>query len=203
MQRAHSDSVHVGERGHILTIFFSNTSAFANTIADGELGALLPDLRAISARNPPTKPQPEYTCGRSPYCSKASHCRGAIGCICVADKWHGEFFSSTCKWPFPGHPRGLLGIDSANATLSDFSTNSTLLGQGTMDLACPCNCTYVSKACCNSPSGIVYEAPVLRLGSVQAPSIDLTCNTATGEFQASNMTLDVTLTTRELVSGRN
>lgn len=65
-----------------------------------------------------------------------------------------------------------------------------------MESACPCNCTYVSKACCNSPSGMVYEEPNFRLGSLQAPSANLTCNATTGEFQASNMTLEVTLTTR-------
>ena len=70
-------------------------------------------------------------------------------------------------------------------------------------MACPCNCTYVSKACCNSISGIVYEAPELRLGSVQAPSANLTCNVTTGDFQASNVTLEVVLTPRELVSGRS
>ena len=37
----------------------------------------------------------------------------------------------------------------------------------------------------------------MRLGSVQAPSVNLTCNAATGEFQASNVTLDVVLTTRK------
>ena len=64
------------------------------------------------------------------------------------------------------------------------------------ELACPCNCTYVSKACCNSPLGIVYEAPELKLGSLQAPSVNMTCNATTGDFQASNMTLGVILTAR-------
>ena len=91
-------------------------------------------------------------------------------------------------------------MDSANATESDPALNSTLEEEGRIDLACPCNCTYVSKACCNSNSGLIYEAPELRLGSVQAPSANLTCNATTGDFQASNVTLDVVLTPRELVS---
>ena len=140
---------------------------------------------------------PQPVCVRSRYCSKASHCRGAIGCICVADSWHGPFFSSTCKWPLSGFwtGRGLLETDGANGTQLASYTNGTLTPESTAGLACPCNCTYVSKACCESPSGFVYEAPGLRLGSLQAPSVELTCDAMTGDFQASNMTLDVMLTT--------
>ena len=50
---------------------------------------------------------------------------------------------------------------------------------------------------------MVYEAPELRLGSVQAPSANLTCNATTGDFQLSNVTLDVVLTPRELISERS
>ena len=67
-----------------------------------------------------------------------------------------------------------------------------------MDFPCPCNCTYVSNACCDAPSGIVYEAPDLRLGSLQAPMVNMTCNSITGEFQPLNTTLDVVLIPREL-----
>ena len=155
-------------------------------------------MRAISAKNPPTSPDSEPRCGRSHYCSKASDCTGAIGCICVADKWHGEFFSSSCKWLLPGNrnSRGVLEIDPVNATQPAFVANSTLAGESGMDLACPCNCTYVSKACCSSPAGIVYEAPDLKLGSVLAPSANLTCDPTTGEFQASNKNIDAMLTPR-------
>ena len=163
----------------------------------------LPELKAISARNPYAIPEPNPTCGKSIYCSKASDCKGAFGCICIADQWHGEFVTGKCKWPYPSFRRGVLEIDSANATESDPASNSTLSDEGRIDMACPCNCTYVSKACCNSISGIVYEAPELRLGSVQAPSANLTCIAKTGDFQALNMTLDVMLTPRELVSERS
>lgn len=94
-------------------------------------------------------------------------------------------------------------MDSANATESDAALNGTLTQEGGIDLACPCNCTYVSKACCNSISGVVYEAPELRLGAVQAPSANLTCNATTGDFQASKVTLDVVLTPRELGNERS
>lgn len=191
------NSIHVGERGRILTILYSNTSAFADMLAaDHDVEGMLPDLKAISARNPPTIRDAEPWCGTTPHCSGSRDCRHKFGCVCIAEKWYGEFYTGTCRLPFSGNRngRGLLGTDLANATESSFSMNSTLTGEGTMDLACPCNCTYVSRACCNSLSGIVYEAPNLRLGSVQAPSVNLTCNATTGEFQASNMTLDVILT---------
>lgn len=51
--------------------------------------------------------------------------------------------------------------------------------------ACPYNCTYVSKVCCLSASGIVYEAPTLRLGTVRAPNNTAICDPTTGEFQIS------------------
>ena len=161
----------------------------------------MPDLKAISVRNPPTTPDSEPRCGISQLCSKASDCAFAFGCICTADKWYGEFFTSTCKWRLPRlrNWRGLLGNDSANATGSDFSLNSTISEDGTNDSACPCNCTYVSRACCNLLSGSVQEAPDKRLGSLLVPSAKLACDAATGELQASNVTLDVLLTTKGLV----
>ena len=156
------------------------------------------DLRAIAAENPPIIPEPKPICGKSRFCTKASHCRGAFGCICVAEKWYGDFFTSSCKrWQIRNW-RGLSEIDSANVTQLAFPINSTLTTEPSTALACPCNCTYVSKACCNSPRGIVYEAPDLRLGALQPPSENLTCNATTGEFQASSMTLNVMLTTSEL-----
>lgn len=193
-------SILAGDRGHILAMIFSDTSAFATTLSERQQKGLQADLWAISQNNPLITATPEPVCKRSPYCSKTSHCRGTFGCTCVADKWHGEFYSSTCIWPFPVVPRfrGLAAIDSANtSTQLPLSTNTTLTAEISTDLACPCNCTYVSKACCDSALGIVYEAPDLRLGSLLAPSANLTCNATTGDFQASNITLDVTLTPRE------
>jgi hypothetical protein len=41
------------------------------------------------------------------------------------------------------------------------------LGKRELDAsACPCNSTYVSKGCCESVDGIVWEAPNLNLGTV-------------------------------------
>lgn len=195
---------HVGDKGRILAIFYSPTSAFATMLAEsvakGYVNGNLADFREISARNPPNIPKPEPICGRSHFCSKSSHCRGALSCICVADKWYGEFYSSTCKYPLPSfqNGRGVLEIASANATQTVLPINGNLTAEDSKGSACPCNCTYVSKACCDSPSGILYEAPDLRLGSLQAPSADMACNPTTGDFQVSNVSLDVVLTPKEL-----
>lgn len=195
---------HAGDKGHLLAILYSNTSAFATTLAEnvakGYAKNDLADFSVISARNPPNIPKPEPTCGRSHFCTRASHCRGALACICVADRWYGEYYYSTCKYPLPGgrNGRGLLEFDSANATQVASSINETFTVVESEDSACPCNCTYVSRACCSSLSGTVYEAPELRLGALQASSEKVTCNATTGDFQASNMPLDVTLTPREM-----
>ena len=198
------NSIHIGDKGQILTLVYSNTSAFAEALAETGMNSFLPELKAISARNPSTTiPEPNPTCGTVTHCSKASDCKGAFGCMCIADQWHGDFVTSKCKWPYLGFRRGTLEIDSANATDSDPAFNNTLTDESRTNLACPCNCTYVSEACCNSTSGIVYEAPNLRLGSVQAPSANLTCNATTGDFQTSNVTLDVVLTPRGVVGERS
>lgn len=47
---------------------------------------------------------------------------------------------------------------------------------------CPCNCTYVSHACCSVNDGIVWEAPVLKMGDLEPPE-GRCCEQATGRFQ--------------------
>lgn len=47
---------------------------------------------------------------------------------------------------------------------------------------CPCNCTYVSNACCGSTTGIIYEPPQMRLGAIRMPT-GMVCNETTGEAQ--------------------
>ena len=188
-------SIYTGSRGHILVVFYTNSSIFASQLAESEVkGTLGHFIDTIPAQDPPTIPTAEPKCRRYPYCSRSSHCTGAFGCICAVDKWHGEFWSTSCKWPFPDVGRGLSEIDMVNATQSASSGNRTLTATDLGDIACPCNCTYVSKACCDSPTGIVHEGADLRLGSVQAPSVNATCNSITGDFQTLNTTLDVLLT---------
>ena len=189
-----SGTTYAGTRGQILVVFYTNSSAFASELAESEVkGTLGHFIEEISAQDPPTIPTAEPKCRRYPYCSRSSHCSGAFGCICAADKWHGEFWSTSCKWPFPDLGRGLSEIDLVNATQSAPSNSRTLPATSLGNVACPCNCTYVSKACCDSPAGIVHERVDLKLGSVQVPSVDVICNQNTGDFQTLNGTLDVLL----------
>lgn len=55
-------------------------------------------------------------------------------------------------------------LQSDNSTLSINSTLSTL---ELSPAACPCNSTYVSEACCDAPSGVVYEDAKMKLGELQ------------------------------------
>ncbi|MCJ1231498.1 hypothetical protein MMC12_008175 [Toensbergia leucococca] len=126
-------------------------------------------------------------CG-SMYCTSTSKCSIGGGCTCIADTWQAagsRLYMGRCRVPYStSDGRELTEVD-LNAAASG---NSTFSFQGASagdlkNVACPCNCTYVSNACCNSPSGIVHEALSLRLGSLQPPSSTVTCNPTTGEFQ--------------------
>lgn len=127
------------------------------------------------------------TCGS--YCSSISFCTGNDGCTCIADPWQGvgsRYFTGTCKMSFRGRhldevASNHTSSDKVNGTPST-STPGPLQTASLSGSVCPCNCTYVSKACCNS-EGIVYEAPSLRLGALQPPDSNVTCNVTTGEFE--------------------
>lgn len=72
------------------------------------------------------------------------------------------------------------------ATPSSESLTPTLL-----DYTCPCNCTYVSKACCLSPTGLVYEDPVMRIDAdVQAPNGSVCCDRQTGNWTRATVARD-------------
>lgn len=52
--------------------------------------------------------------------------------------------------------------------------------------ACPCNCTYVSPACCLSGNGIVWEDQSEKLPmTVQAPNGSTCCDETTGKWRNS------------------
>ncbi|KAL8652094.1 MAG: hypothetical protein Q9210_002886 [Variospora velana] len=140
-------------------------------------------------------------CGRKPYCSRVSDC-SIGGCRCVADGGI-NFWSASCRAVLAdaasavgsGVGRGLLeknntSNNSASASSLDSSAGveSKLVGGDLPDLPCPCNCTYVSKQCCNSDTGIVYEEPANHLGSLRAPMGDLECDRTTGEWKPKTST---------------
>ena len=50
-------------------------------------------------------------------------------------------------------------------------------------LNCPCNCTYVSAACCLSQNGIVYEDPSMQIPMDPLPgNATICCNERTGHW---------------------
>ena len=49
---------------------------------------------------------------------------------------------------------------------SDGGLKAVKRGQSSEAPACPCNTTYVSHSCCDAESGIVWEAPELKLGEM-------------------------------------
>ncbi|KAL9015336.1 MAG: hypothetical protein Q9173_000046 [Seirophora scorigena] len=138
---------------------------------------------------------PPARCGRSPYCSRATDCRNP-GCRCVADGGI-NWWSSSCKAVLAdtanavgssGVGRGLLENnktrDAGTSSNSSAGTRSGMIGGDLLsDLPCPCNCTYVSKQCCGSASGIVHEEPAKHLGPLRAPTEALRCDPTTGGWR--------------------
>ena len=134
----------------------------------------------------------QLQCGRSPYCSKASDCSasrggaGRAGCKCIAAQFRRDSWSSTCQIPslgaISGAHRGLLEGSNASAPVNGVSSVLPNL----RDLAGPCNCTYVSHACCTSDSGVVHELQGHRLGDLLPPSANLTCDLGTGGWVTKN-----------------
>ena len=79
-----------------------------------------------------------------------------------------------------------------NTTTTDPTTFDTTTYNSTVpDLVCPCNCTYVSKACCLSPAGKVYEDLAMRIDTVvQAPNGSVCCDHQTGNWTNATVTRD-------------
>lgn len=81
---------------------------------------------------------------------------------------------------------------TVNTTIVDSTSfNSTTFGPSITDLTCPCNCTYVSKACCLSLTGLVYEDPIMRIDTiVQASNGSVCCHHQTGNWTQAAVTRD-------------
>lgn len=90
--------------------------------------------------------------------------------------------------------RCLLTNTTANATTATNDTTWTnttfeILAQPDqpypgLALECPCNCTYVSPACCLSTDGVVFEdAGAKSVVGVRAPNGTVCCDGVTGEWE--------------------
>ena len=68
---------------------------------------------------------------------------------------------------------------------------------GTLEpsLTCPCNCTYVSHACCLSPDGIVKEDPTQKIQtSLKVPNNTVCCDGTTGDWTSAPVQRDYAVT---------
>lgn len=73
------------------------------------------------------------------------------------------------------------GTVSANGS-SPFLPTPQLTVDAKDAFACACNCTYVSKSCCSTADGNVYEEAINKVSEVAAPPGSF-CNAMTGDFQ--------------------
>ena len=140
--------------------------------------------------------RPSKVCGSA--CNQQSDCSIDDDCICASNKgiplsatW-GTFscmhsFSSACRGRCLVEGNGTLEIPAAALAAPD-NTSSTFNFSAT---ACPCNCTYVSAACCLSPTGMVFEDPVLKINTtVQAPNGSVCCDHQTGKWANATVLRD-------------
>ncbi|KAL8899967.1 MAG: hypothetical protein Q9207_005928 [Kuettlingeria erythrocarpa] len=148
-------------------------------------------------------------------CYKPSDCDAANDYICATDKdipldtsW-GTF---TCRY-FPnagsliaavattvkvGSCRGrcLLGAGGtveipAHDAVPVAPPAKTLSHTLEASLSCPCNCTYVSRACCLSGDGIVAEDATQEIVTTQLPpNGTVCCDSATGNWAVSGVQTD-------------
>ncbi|KAL9027493.1 MAG: hypothetical protein Q9196_003995 [Gyalolechia fulgens] len=152
------------------------------------------------------RPRPAQCGGGRPYCSRASHCSPNSGCRCVADGTV-EDWRTSCQAisvDASGVGRVLLGNSdprdgnrssnsisaqsSSPSSPADSSEATTAWSEGPgpgllSEHVCPCNCTYVSKGCCTSDSGIVYEERRKYLGALRPPMESLECDSETGDWR--------------------
>ena len=141
----------------------------------------------------PAPPKPNGPLCDQPCAGPAHLCDGKDGCMCIADPWQGtgnRYFTGSCKRPYSwqrnGNGRGLSEVGFNSTNLSNSSGSLPLLVPSSVNMtamACPCNCTYVSEACCFSDSGVVHEAVSLKLGVLEPPDSQTFCNKTTGDFQ--------------------
>ena len=157
----------------------------------------LDDTATSGFREPNTQQVTGQSCGQ--YCSSVNLCTAGDGCKCIADPWQSPgsgYFTGTCKLPYFDSGRRLSEIYVNSTSLVNitrpFSSAGVeprvvnapnLSGSNDTRLVCPCNCTYVSKACCFSKSGVVHEAPNLKLGALHPPNSSMVCNSTSGQFQ--------------------
>lgn len=133
------------------------------------------DFRELEEPEGPEAPVPPL-CGESCW-GPVNLCGASDGCRCIADSFQGvgsRYYTGTCKpshFAFDGRrlQESLINGTGLVHVTSNFTLNVTgsASPQAVAAPACPCNCTYVSVACCDAPSGVVHEAAGLKLGVLE------------------------------------
>ena len=144
-------------------------------------------LRFLDNRRRPLTPQQALpTFAISPTDSECLSCSSHQSCPqdqeyqCVANvlkSSNTKMMRGCCKLPYyPESPaRRLLSNSSLPGDVQTNATGgSSPLPPAIIKSGCPCNCTYVSQACCGVQHGLVYEAADLKLGGLD-PSNSTSC----------------------------
>ena len=160
----------------------------------------------------PDPPEPgNQQCGNP--CLTQDDCSPANNCLCASDKpiplsstW------GTFRCTFVPHAAALLAaaVTLGNQCSGSSSSRCLLSSNGSLDipapaanpntpvptlatpeLSCPCNCTYVSKACCLSSTKLIWEDAMEKIDTVvQAPNGRVCCDTNTGNWTRSPVMRD-------------
>ena len=127
------------------------------------------------------------TCGEPCYGPRS--CHPASGCSCFVPSQANGTYIATCGVAYssslsPG--RQVTASDLAGTVngRDGYSFTAAVPITHLEDVSCPCNCTYVSHACCNSRDGIVHEDVSLNLGPLTM-SDGVECDQASGKVRSS------------------
>lgn len=133
-------------------------------------------------------PQPPSIRPRRRECSAQHHCPNDYRCVAsVAKVANTILLEGYCKLSYYSGSQGRRLLSNASSIPVDNATFSALVPPETRDpltgFGCPCNCTYVSQACCDAPSGEVWEPASFKLGSLAPPNPNTCCDRITGAFR--------------------
>lgn len=136
-----------------------------------------PDLAAQIAA---TKILGAATCRGRCLLTSTANTNSSDGLSSVNSTWN----QSNNTWTNVSAPWSNTNVTWSNTSLEVLAQPDQPYPQNTF--ACPCNCTYVSPACCLSSHGIVWEDLSEKLSmTVQAPNGSVCCDETSGKWRDS------------------
>ncbi|MCJ1258687.1 hypothetical protein MMC24_006520 [Lignoscripta atroalba] len=165
--------------------------------------------RPPPASSPPPPSSSPQQCGGP--CTAPTDCDPSSNCICAlsSDSSSSSPPVFTCTYieiPLPatgtcrGHCLLANGSSSSSSTTVvalDTTASTSPIPSPSIppippNLTCPCNCTYVSHACCTSSTTLVWEPPALKINvTVPAPNGTVCCDAETGRWVTAEVQRDV------------